>query len=91
MLEASARFKNPLPIPLKRGKFIIEGPGLKEQLKLKLIENVEVGGMAVCRFSMTPDIGGRATIAAKFYSKDLDDVDGYVSFIVRHRPFVSND
>ncbi|CAB0036526.1 unnamed protein product [Trichogramma brassicae] len=90
LLEATARFRNPLPIPLKRGKFIVEAPGLKEQLKLKLIENVEVGGDAVCRFSLTPDRPGRATIAAKFYSKDLDDVDGYTSFVVRHRPYVSS-
>ncbi|XP_014223313.1 annulin [Trichogramma pretiosum] len=90
LLEATARFRNPLPIPLKRGKFIVEGPGLKEQLKLKLVENVEVGGDAVCRFSLTPDRPGRATIAAKFYSKDLDDVDGYTSFVVRHRPYVSS-
>ncbi|XP_031778774.1 annulin isoform X3 [Nasonia vitripennis] len=83
LLEATARFANPLPIALKRGKFLIEGPGLKEQLKLKLAEDVEVGGEAVCRFSMTPLFEGRATIAAKFYSKELDDVDGFINFTVK--------
>ncbi|KAJ8680712.1 hypothetical protein QAD02_016499 [Eretmocerus hayati] len=91
LLEATARFTNPLPIPLKRGKFLIEGPGLKEQMKLKLFDNVEVGGDAVCRFSMIPEFVGRATIAAKFYSKDLDDVDGYLSILVKHRPSYASD
>lgn len=83
LLEATARFTNPIPIALKRGKFLIEGPGLKEQLKLKLTEDVEVGGEAACRFTMTPVFEGRATIAAKFYSKELDDVDGFINFMVK--------
>lgn len=87
LLEGTARFKNPLPIPLRRGKFLVEGPGLREQLKLKLTEDVEVGAEALCRFSMTPEIAGRATIAVKFYSKDLDDVDGFVYFFVKHSPY----
>ncbi|XP_014213359.1 annulin isoform X2 [Copidosoma floridanum] len=91
LLEAVARFTNPLPIPLRRGKFLIEGPGLREQIKLKLTENVEVGAEAVCRFSMYPEYEGRATIAAKFYSKELDDVDGFVNFTVQPRPYVRRE
>ena len=87
LLEATARFTNPLPVPLHKGKFLLEGPGLKEQLKLRLIDNVEIGGEAVCRFSMIPEFSGRATIAAKFYSKEFDDVDGYIHFMVRTRPY----
>lgn len=90
LLEATARFTNPLPIPLRRGKFLVDGPGLGEQIKLKLTENVEPGGEAVCKFAMTPLFSGRATIAAKFYSKELDDVDGFINFMVRHRPFVGS-
>ncbi|XP_012283276.1 annulin isoform X2 [Orussus abietinus] len=82
-LEAVAKFLNPLPIPLRRGKFIIEGPGLKEQLKVKLSDNVEVDAEAKCAFSMVPMLDGRATIAVKFYSKELDDVDGFINFMVK--------
>lgn len=85
VLEAVAKFKNPLPIPLKKGKFVIEGPGLKEQLKLKLLENVEVGADAICKFSMIPEFEGRSTIAVKFASRDLDDVDGFLNFMVKRR------
>lgn len=81
--EASARFTNPLPIALRKGRFLIEGPGLDEQLKIKLSENVEPGEEAFCTFAMTPKLAGRATIAVKFYSKDLEDVDGFVNFMVK--------
>lgn len=91
LLQATARFTNPLPIALKRGKFLVDGPGLKEQMKLKLTADVEVGDEAVCRFAMTPEFEGRATIAAKFYSKELDDVDGFINFMVKHRPYVRSE
>ncbi|XP_031846608.1 transglutaminase isoform X2 [Nomia melanderi] len=82
-LNARARFKNPLPIPLRKCRFLIEGPGLDEQLKLKLSEPVEVDTDAECSFSMVPKFEGRATIAAKFYSKELEDVDGFINFMVK--------
>jgi len=34
--SASATLKNPLPSSLKKAQFIIEGPGLTSQLKIKL-------------------------------------------------------
>lgn len=56
---------------------------MDEQLKLKLPETVEVGGEARCSFSMVPKMEGRATIAAKFYAKELEDVDGFINFMVK--------
>ncbi|XP_076234244.1 transglutaminase isoform X1 [Calliopsis andreniformis] len=82
-LNARAKFRNPLPIPLKKGRFLIEGPGLEEELKLKLSETVDLDADAECSFSMVPKFEGRATIAAKFYSKQLEDVDGFVNFMVK--------
>lgn len=37
-LEVSLRLTNPMPIPLKKGVFIVEGTGLEEQKKIKLKE-----------------------------------------------------
>lgn len=37
-LTADAFFVNPLPIPLRKGEFRIEGPGLIKQLKMKIAE-----------------------------------------------------
>lgn len=90
-LNATAKFRNPLPTPLRKGKFLIEGPGLAQQLKLKLTEPVEVDADAECMFSMIPKLEGRGRIAAKFYSKELEDVDGHSdNFIVRPTKIVSN-
>ncbi|XP_017792163.1 PREDICTED: annulin isoform X1 [Habropoda laboriosa] len=89
-LNATGKFKNPLPIPLRKCRFLIEGPGLKEQLKLKLSEDVEVDADAECSFSMVPKFEGRATIVAKFYSKELEDVDGFVNFMVKPAKVVTN-
>lgn len=33
-------------------------------------------------FRVLPQVPGRATIAAKFTSKELDDVDGFLNFMV---------
>lgn len=90
-LHASAKFRNPLPIPLRKCRFLIEGPGLDEQLKLKLSEPVEVNADAECSFSMMPKLEGRARIAAKFYSRELEDVDGHSqNFIVRSAKVTNN-
>lgn len=50
---------------------------------MKLKETVEVGGVASCSFTMVPIVEGRSTIAAKFYSKELEDVDGFINFMVK--------
>ncbi|XP_053985887.1 annulin isoform X1 [Hylaeus volcanicus] len=89
-LNARAKFKNPLPLTLRKCRFLIEGPGLEEQLKIKLTETVDVDAFAECSFSMVPKFEGRATIAAKFYSKELEDVDGFVNFMVKPARPVAN-
>lgn len=91
-LHASAKFRNPLPIPLRKGTFLIEGPGLNEQLKLKLLEPVEVDADAECSFSMMPKLEGQARIAAKFYSRELEDVDGHSNnFIVKSAKTINSE
>lgn len=37
-LTGTATLINPLPVSLKKGKFLIEGPGLDHQYKVKLTE-----------------------------------------------------
>lgn len=64
---------------------------MDKQLKLKLSETVEVDADAECSFYMTPKLEGRARIAAKFYSKELEDVDGHSdNFIVKSAKIISN-
>ncbi|XP_067007547.1 annulin [Anabrus simplex] len=88
--SATATLKNPLPIPLKKAQFMIEGPGLASQLKIKLPQTVPVGGEATATFKLTSRFDGRSTIAAKFVSKELDDVDGFLNFMVQPKKEVVN-
>lgn len=79
---ADIYLENPLPIPLKKGEFLIEGPGLEKNLKLKVKNTVGPGQRAVGQFKFTPSISGRNNIAAKFTSKELNDCDGFLNFMV---------
>ncbi|XP_034230748.1 annulin [Thrips palmi] len=85
-LMASASLVNPLPIALKRGQFIIEGPGVDKQLKIDMAQAIPPNGTATVSFRMVPRVPGKATIAAKFVSKQLDDVDGFLEFMVSLNP-----
>lgn len=44
-----------------------------------------VDGTASATFKYRPTYAGRATFAAKFYSKELNDVDGFAAFEVEPR------
>ncbi|KAI1284879.1 Annulin [Halotydeus destructor] len=74
-----AYFMNPLPKTLTRGFFRIEGPGLGVPLKLPLEYNVEQGQEARVIFDLTPTAAGFKTITAKFESRELTDVDGFMN------------
>ncbi|XP_077297889.1 annulin-like [Arctopsyche grandis] len=81
--EATIKLENPLPIAMKKCEFRIEGCGLEKQLVIKLKENVPPGGFATTTIKLVPPYSGRHTIAAKFVSKEMNDVDGFLAFIVQ--------
>ncbi|RZF45384.1 hypothetical protein LSTR_LSTR002827 [Laodelphax striatellus] len=85
-LTGTVSFINPLPVSLKKGKFVIEGPGLEAQYKVKLTGNVGPNEELSAPFKMIPMFPGRATIVVKFTSKELDDVDGFLNFMVHDKP-----
>ena len=39
---------------------------------------------------MTPKFPGRSTIVAKFVSKEMDDVDGFLNFMIEPKKEVVN-
>ncbi|XP_072936841.1 annulin-like isoform X2 [Epargyreus clarus] len=90
----TVKVENPLPIPLKNGKFYIQGPGLEKQLKIELNENVLPGEFATAQFKLTPPWAGRHQISAKFTSKEIRDIDGFLSLNVttpETNGYTSND
>ncbi|XP_042909148.1 annulin [Parasteatoda tepidariorum] len=84
-LKVTAKLKNPLPKILKKGFFVVEGPGLGEPLKLRVKGDVPVEGTAEVTCTMTPKTSGEKNIAAKFWSRELDDVDGYVVIDIKSK------
>ncbi|XP_055916971.1 annulin isoform X2 [Eupeodes corollae] len=84
-VDVIVRLTNPLPIPLKKGLFYIEGPGIEKSLRFKIAE-IPVGGTAASTFKFIPPYSGRGTLIGKFNSKELDDVDGYLHFEIEPRP-----
>lgn len=84
-VDCILRLTNPLPIPLKKGYFRVEGPGIESARVFKIAE-IPIGGTAASTFKLIPPYAGRAAIVAKFQCKELDDVDGFLAFEVQPRP-----
>lgn len=89
-LHVKAGFRNPLPKPLTKGVFVIEGPGLKEPLRLPVKQKVQAGQEAKVSFYLTPKTAGPKAIIAKFSSKELSDVDGFKALDIREASFLDS-
>jgi len=74
-------FVNPLPVYLYKPKFIVEGPGFGQPVKITLA-TVGPNQEVKARVTMTSVRAGEKTIAAKFSSKELSDVDGFYTLNV---------
>lgn len=73
---------NPLPKELNGAKFVIEGAGLGVPHKVSVPNKVAPGKEALVVVKMTAAKAGQKTVSAKFYSKELNDVDGYLNMDV---------
>ncbi|XP_046450915.1 annulin-like [Daphnia pulex] len=73
---------NPLPKELNGAKFVIEGAGLGVPHKVSVPNKVAPGKEARVVVKMTAAKAGQKTVSAKFYSKELNDVDGYLNMDV---------
>ncbi|CAG7674586.1 unnamed protein product [Allacma fusca] len=76
--EVTVVLKNPLPVPLRKCSFTIEAPSLTEPIKIRLAETIKPGELASGKFELKPKLAGEKTITAKFNSRELQDVDGFV-------------
>ncbi|KAL7642373.1 UNVERIFIED_CONTAM: hypothetical protein RMT77_006934 [Armadillidium vulgare] len=77
----TASFENPLPMKLSKGKFYITPTKLDSQF-IKLKSKVEENATASCEFEITPKKAGEITISVMFSSKELEDVDGFITHAV---------
>ncbi|XP_045470939.1 annulin [Harmonia axyridis] len=82
--------ENSLPVPLKKGEFTVEAPGLERPVKIKVKSSVPPGEKAVGEFTFVPPRSGVYSIAAKFVCKEMDDCDGYKVIKVQYSPVEMN-
>lgn len=73
---------NSLPVPIKKGEFTVEGPGLEKPLRIKVKGVIPPGERAIAAFKFVPPRIGRESFGAKFFSRGLDDCDGFLVFMV---------
>lgn len=86
----TATLANPLNKSLRKGVFIIEGPGLGQPMKLPVKGDIQPKADVKVSCSMRPKTSGEKSIIAKFSSRELDDVDGYE--VIEVKPAIeSND
>lgn len=78
--------ENSLPVPLRKGEFTVEAPGLDKPTRIKVKSAVPSGERAVGEFRFTPPKSGVYSIAAKFFCKEMDDCDGYKVIKVQYSP-----
>uniref|UniRef100_A0A023G034 protein-glutamine gamma-glutamyltransferase n=1 Tax=Amblyomma parvum TaxID=251391 RepID=A0A023G034_AMBPA len=79
----TASFQNPLPTKLTRCFFAVEGPGLSRPYYLSLREPVQQRSEAWIEFALTPATSGPRSIAAKFSSTQLADIEGFLEVVVK--------
>ncbi|XP_076321349.1 annulin-like isoform X1 [Tachypleus tridentatus] len=85
-----ATLLNPLPKPLTKAMFILEGPGISQPIKLTLKGNIPPEKEAKVSCKLIPKTPGEKTIVAKFQSKELEDVDGFKNINVRPKANLTN-
>lgn len=81
-VEVEVFVENPLPVTIKRGDFTVDVPGQDKPLKLKLKKAVPPGENALATFTFVPQKVGRQSFGAKFTCKEMNDVDGFLVFVV---------
>ncbi|CAN8024179.1 unnamed protein product [Ixodes persulcatus] len=90
MINVTAGFINPLPKDLNGGFFMIEGPGLVQPRRVPLGRKVPPNSEIRVTFQLTPMSPGVKSIAARFSSRELSDVDGFLEINVKSEPALTN-
>ncbi|XP_061679400.1 protein-glutamine gamma-glutamyltransferase 2 [Syngnathoides biaculeatus] len=86
MLTGSISFTNPLPVPLKRGVFTVEGAGLVSPTEIKMNSDIGPGQKVCVKLNFTPSRSGVRKFLVDFDSDRLKDVKG-VATVVVGKPF----
>ncbi|XP_061826241.1 protein-glutamine gamma-glutamyltransferase 2-like [Nerophis lumbriciformis] len=81
-LKASISFTNPLPVPLKRGLFTVEGAGLVSPSEVRMNGEIGPGQKVSVKLTFTPTRTGARKLLVDFDSDRLKDVRGVATVFV---------
>nr|XP_061812928.1 protein-glutamine gamma-glutamyltransferase 2-like [Nerophis lumbriciformis] len=81
-VTGSISFTNPLPVPLKRGVFTVEGAGLVSPTVVKMNGDIGPGQKVRLDLTFTPARSGVRNLMVDFDSDRLQDVKGAATIIV---------
>ncbi|CAL8357357.1 unnamed protein product [Lota lota] len=76
-------FTNPLPVPLKRGVFTVEGAGLLSTKEIRVSGSIAPGQRVSVELTFTPMRPGVRELLVDFDSDRLQDVKGVATLVVR--------
>uniref|UniRef100_A0A8C4Z889 Transglutaminase 2, like n=1 Tax=Gadus morhua TaxID=8049 RepID=A0A8C4Z889_GADMO len=76
-------FTNPLPVPLNRGVFTVEGAGLLPTKEIRISGSIAPGQRVSVELSFTPMRAGVREFLVDFDSDRLQDVKGVATLVVR--------
>ncbi|XP_061533054.1 protein-glutamine gamma-glutamyltransferase 2 [Phycodurus eques] len=81
-LTGSISFTNPLPVPLKRGVFTVEGAGLVSPTEVKMNGDIGPGQKVCVKLNFSPVRSGVRKLLVDFDSDRLKDVKGAATVVV---------
>ncbi|CAL8324168.1 unnamed protein product [Gadus morhua 'NCC'] len=79
-------FTNPLPVPLNRGVFTVEGAGLLPTKEIRISGSIAPGQRVSVELSFTPMRAGVREFLVDFDSDRLQDVKGVATLVVHKTP-----
>ncbi|CAG7824579.1 unnamed protein product [Allacma fusca] len=81
--DITVSIKNPLPVPLNKGYFAIDAPGIIKKIVSKRVKDcIKPGETGSVDFTLHPHKSGKRTITAKFYSTEIYGADGMVQVYI---------
>ncbi|XP_028263237.1 protein-glutamine gamma-glutamyltransferase 2-like [Parambassis ranga] len=88
-VTAYISFINPLPVPLKRGVFTVEGAGLLSATQIHVDGDISPGQRVAVKLSFSPVRTGMRKLLVDFDSDRLKDVKGSTTVVV-HKKKINN-
>ncbi|XP_063052431.1 protein-glutamine gamma-glutamyltransferase 2-like [Engraulis encrasicolus] len=86
-VRADITFINPLPVPLKKGVFTVEGAGLTRATEIHVPNAIQPGGEVTVKLSFKPIRSGLRKLLVDFDSDKLMDVKGETTLMIRQKKY----